>query len=217
MSRVVVGLASLRRDPGGIRFLAPFARSLLPGHSPLDDVIPMMTFRAVAWLRRYLQPRMQIFEYGSGGSTPFFARRVEHVVSVEHDPEWYARTEERLRSLGLDNCTYVLRPAQPGANERFASTDPAYRGLNFEAYVKTIAGYPDRRFDLVSVDGRARVACVLEAIAKVRSGGFLLLDDADRAEYAEALDALASYPRVDYPGIAPAKVEPALTSVWKIA
>jgi precorrin-6B methylase 2 len=176
----------------------------------------MMAFRAVAWLRRYLQPTMRVFEYGSGGSTVFFASRAGSVVSIEHDPEWYRRTEERLRSLELENCTYVLQPPEPGASERFASSDPAFLDMNFETYVKTIDAYPDGHFDLVSVDGRARTACVLEAVAKVRSDGFLLLDDADRAEYAEAVNALAPYPRIDYAGIAAAKVDPALTAVWKI-
>jgi precorrin-6B methylase 2 len=216
MTRFVVGLALLRRDPGGLRYLAPFARSLLPGHSPLSDVVPMMPFRAVEWLRAYLQPRMRIFEYGSGGSTVFFASRAEQVVSVEHDAEWYARTEERLRALDLTNCTYVLEPAGQGASVRFTSTDERYRGMNFENYVKTIAAYPDGHFDLAAVDGRARVACVLEAIPKVRNGGFLLLDDAYRDEYAEAMDALAQQSRVDYSGIAPSNTDLGLTSVWKI-
>ena len=217
MKSFVVGLASLRRDPGGVRFLGPYARSLLPGHSPLRDAVPMMPFRAIAWLRGYLRPNMRVFEYGSGGSTVFFAGLAKEVVSIEHDPEWYERTRARLRSLTLENCTYILEPAQPGTNPHFSSSNEGAQGLNFEGYVKTIARYPDRHFDLVSVDGRARVACVLAAIPKVRDGGFLLLDDADRPEYAAAEDALVPFARADYGGIAASKTDLGLTSVWKIA
>jgi precorrin-6B methylase 2 len=176
----------------------------------------MMPFRAVEWLRAYLRPGMRVFEYGSGGSTVFFASRTAQVVSVEHDTAWYARTEERLRALELTNCTYVLQPPEAGADARFSSTDDRYRGMNFEAYVRTIAAYPDHDFDLVSVDGRSRVACVLEALPKVRKGGFLLLDDAYRDEYSAAMDALEQYPRVDYPGIAPSNTDLGLTAIWKI-
>jgi hypothetical protein len=34
---------------------------------------------------------MSIFEYGSGGSTTWWANLVSQVVSVEHDREWFQK------------------------------------------------------------------------------------------------------------------------------
>jgi hypothetical protein len=214
--RLLAGIGLLRRDPGGIRFAMPYLRSLLPGRSALADAVPMMPFRAIAWLRSYLRPAFAVFEYGSGGSTVFFATRVEKLVSVEHDPTWYARTEERLKSLPLRHCTYILQRPDEGRNEDFPSTDERYGAMNFESYVRTIDAYPDREFDLVVVDGRARAACIRQALPKVKPGGFLLLDDSYRDEYSAGMSALGRFRRRDFPGLAPYNTDPGQTSIWEI-
>jgi SAM-dependent methyltransferase len=215
-TRLLSGLGLLARDRGSLRFAAPYLRSLAVDRSPLDDGIPWLAYRAVAWLERTLREDMKVFEYGSGGSTIFLARRVSQVVSVEPDRAWRDLTERALTELRLRNVTYLLRepaPASPGA---FSSTDPAYQGLGFEAYVKSIDAYPDATFDLVAVDGRARPACVIRSISKVKPDGYILLDDSDRPYYHEGVEALAAHRRLDFRGAAPYKTEPSQTTVWKI-
>jgi predicted O-methyltransferase YrrM len=159
---------------------------------------------------------MRVFEYGSGGSTVFFTRRAAHLVSVEHDRGWFERVERRLREAGISNCTQLLRPPEEGTDERFESTDPSFAGMHFGAYVRTIDDFEDEFFDLVLVDGRARPACAERAVAKVKSGGHLLLDDTFRDEYRSAFEALASYPRLDLAGISPYNSQLGQTSVWQI-
>jgi hypothetical protein len=214
--RLLAGAGLLRRDPRGLRHAPRYLRSLLPGRSPLADAVPMMTFDAIEWLGDYLRQEMQVFEYGSGGSTVFFARRVDRLVSVEHDPDWYAWTQGRLGDLGPPALTYVLQPPEPGAQDGFGSTDPRYRGMHFGSYVRAIDPYPDGAFDLVSVDGRARAACVDRAVGKVKGGGFLLLDNSDRDEYAAAMEALTPFRRIDFRGLAPYSTDLGQTSVWEI-
>ena len=214
--RLLTGIALLRKDPAGIRFLVPFLRSLGSGRSPLADATPWLTFEAIRWLASNMDSSMRVFEYGSGGSTLFFARRVLEVVSVEHDPEWHTRTAEALAAAGVRNCTYLLRPPEPQMDARFASSDPAYEGLDFAAYVAAVDDYPDESFDLVSVDGRARTACVLAARSKVKPGGLLLLDNSDRPQYGAATDALSPFERLDFRGIAPYATEVTQTTIWRI-
>jgi predicted O-methyltransferase YrrM len=214
--KLMAGVGLLRRDPTGLRYAVPYLRSLLPGKSAIADTVPMMPFRAIAWLRSFLRPGLEVFEYGSGGSTLFFATRVDRLVSVEHDPEWYARTEERLGTLPLRDCTYLLQRPDEGANEHFASTDHRYRGMNFESYVRAIDAYPEGAFDLVVVDGRARTACMRLAMPKIKRGGFLLLDDSYRGEYSEAMNALGGFRRTDFRGLAPYNTDLGQTSIWEI-
>jgi hypothetical protein len=209
------GLAALRHDPRSLRHALPLARTLVRDRSALDDGVPWLSFRAIAWLRSYLRPEMDVFEYGSGGSTIFLASRVVELVSVEHDLEWYTKTTRRLEDLGLQ-CTYLLREPVAGADERFRSTDPAYREMSFEPYVKAIDACDDGTFDLVIVDGRARPACAIRAIPKVRAGGYLLLDDADRPHYGAAIEALSGYTRTDLRGAVPYSTTIETTSVWRI-
>ena len=56
---------------------------------------PWITFPAMRWLTSYLRPSMSVFEWGSGGSTLFFAQRVARVVSVEYDTAWSAAVTTR--------------------------------------------------------------------------------------------------------------------------
>lgn len=214
--RFLTGIALLRRDPRGVRYLVPFLRSRSPERSPLDDGLPWLSFRAIRWLAANLSPTMHVFEYGSGGSTVFFARRVADVVSVEHDADWHARTSAVLADQGVRNCTYLLRPPAPRADVRHPSTDTDYVGFDFADYVTAIDDYADRSFDLVSVDGRARPSCVAAALSKVRPGGWMLLDNSDRPAYRAAHELLAPFPRLDIGGLTPYTNDVTQTTIWRI-
>ncbi len=214
--RLLTGIALLRRDVAGTRFIVPFLRSLTASSSSLADATPWLTFRAIRWLTTNMDPTMHVFEYGSGGSTLFFANRVRQIISVEHDRNWYACTNDELAARGVRNCTYLLREPTPDPDARFVSSDPAYEGMDFADYVTAIDAYPDRSFDLVSVDGRARPACVLAALSKVKPSGLMLLDNSERPHYREAVAALARYERLDFSGIAPYSTDLTQTTIWRI-
>ena len=51
--------------------------------------IPWFSYPAVEFLSKRLNNRMTVFEFGSGNSTLFFSDRVNQVVSVEHNKDWY--------------------------------------------------------------------------------------------------------------------------------
>ena len=215
---------TLLDNPSEIKFAAKWLRSLLPGHNPMADQQPWINFRATEWLESYLKPAMRVFEYGSGGSTLYLAKRVAQVVSVEHDESFYRFMAERLRSTGIENCTYLLRVpiSHTMANspayscESFTSEWPAQKSMSFEAYVKAIDDYPDGRFDLVTVDGRARPSCVLRALSKIKNGGWLLVDNMERARYGIIRNLLDQYECIDYLGVVPSEPRPHRTSLWKI-
>ena len=214
----------LIRHPDDIRFAYRWLRSLLPSHSPLTDEIPWVTFKAIEWLESYLKPHMDVFEYGAGGSTLFLAKRASRVVSVEHDEEFYQVVAKQLTAGQMQNCELILRKPErmhPGdepseGSRNFASFQGKYRGLSFGDYVKAIDRYPDGSFDLVAVDGRARVSCVRHAIGKVRRGGYVLLDNSERPAYAEAFALLSRYRRQDMYGIVPWNLGTYQTSIWQI-
>jgi predicted O-methyltransferase YrrM len=174
-----------------------------------------MPFSLASELERSLTPDAEAFEYGSGGSTLWLAKRVGGLTSVEHHAGWHARVEEELRQAGLTNCSVELY--EPTATGNGASDGP-YRSPvvegNFQDYVKAISSLPDDSLDLVLVDGRCRVECVLRAMTKVKPGGMLILDDSDRKRYASAREELKAWPRREFWGIKPFTLEPAHTTVW---
>lgn len=210
-------LGTLRKCPDDLRFVLPWLRSHRRGYSPLTDEIPWVTYKAISWLEGYLTPSMTVFEYGAGGSTVFLAKRAKRVVSVEHDEGYYRYLSRRMASLG--NCELMLRipGAWSDANDEFVSYQDKYRGVSFEDYVKSIDQYPDSSFDLVIIDGRARMACIRRAMCKVKPDGYLMLDNAERPGYAEAERILAAFPRTDMPGLAPWNLDVCRTTVWRLA
>jgi hypothetical protein len=135
---------------------------------------------------------MHVFEYGCGGSTLFFTSRAASVTSVEHNAVWVnlvrasipATQQNKWRLLQIEatrrSDSELLDPADP---ELYASSDESHGSSNFEAYARAIDRYPDHHFDIVLIDGRARPSCVMHSHRKVKPGGFLILDDAQRLHY----------------------------------
>ena len=157
----------------------------------LSAQLPWTTFGATRWLTRMLRPDMRVFEWGCGGSTLFFARRVRSVVSVEHDPKWYTQVAQRLTREAVGNVDLRLVLPQPLTHDSMGtqgrSSVPQFSGMHFTSYVESIATEADDSLDLVLIDGRARASCSALARAKVRRTGALVLDDSDRADTAAAL------------------------------
>ena len=162
------------------------------GRPLLEAGMPWMTFAAMRWLRAYLRPTMSVFEWGSGGSTLFFAERVARVVSVEYDAAWSSAVRARLQAEGRTNVTLRDLPPEPGPADRiYLSSDPQFAGRNFRRYATSVLDHPDGAFDLVLVDGRARLGCVVSALPKLRRDGVLVLDNSEREDAAEACALLA--------------------------
>ena len=91
-------------------------------------------------------------------------------------------------------------------------------GASFERYVKAIDDYPDGHFQVVSVDGRASVACLERALPKVAPGGLLILDNSQRERYQPALTRLIErHPEfASYFGNSPFQARPQHTTIIRI-
>lgn len=159
--------------------------------SPLQVGIPRLNFNAADFILQKMSPLEQIAEYGSGGSTLFFLRQNCLVVTVEHDPGWFRAVELAVRAeghqgrwTGLHETPFVI-PGSP--NHDYENPDSYFssesRNLNYRSYASALDRFPDAFFDLVLVDGRARPSCIKHAVAKVKLGGFLVVDNTERSYY----------------------------------
>jgi hypothetical protein len=130
---------------------------------------PWLCAGTVAFFERTLRPDMRALEFGSGRSTTWFAQRVGHLTSIEHDPDWHARVRQLLFHAGIQNVDYQLIAAEH-------DQEPAvYQSL--PRYVAALHEFPDNSLDLVIVDGHYRTACIREALPKLKPGGMILVDD----------------------------------------
>jgi len=149
---------------------------------------PWTPFEARDYLNENLNKEMIVFEWGSGGSTNFFAKRVKKVISVEHNSDWHDIVTDNLAKTELSNYSYLLiEPEKDGdlkeIEAQFKSTDNNYLNFNFKNYCDAINSYPDKYFDLIFIDGRARNACLKNSLPKIKDAGMIVLDNSDRKEY----------------------------------
>jgi SAM-dependent methyltransferase len=148
------------------------AHNLRNGKTPLDLELPWFSYGAIDFLEAFLQPHMTVGEYGSGGSTLFFARRTKRVFSIEDNPKWFELVSARLQQKGLTNATLKLCP--------FDFKKPV--GFENSAYLHAL---PEERFDVIVVDGseewtQVRPICFAKAEPRVKPGGIIVVDDSWR-------------------------------------
>lgn len=166
-------------------------RSLLAIHQ-LEDLIkldtPWWTYTAIDQVSEYLEKlhhKARVFEYGSGASTLWLAKRAQSVISIEHDHDWYAQLS--TYTVNQPNIILQLCPGQlmtqPNPN---AAITPKYPHLNFADYVHSIHQL-DRLFDLIVIDGRCRNLCFLQALAHLAPTGYIIFDNSNRQRYQSVL------------------------------
>lgn len=146
--------------------------NLVNGKTPLDLELPWFSYAAIDFLKSFLEPHMSVCEYGSGGSTLFFARRVKSVFSIEDNPQWFERVSHRLEEARIKNVTIKLFP--------FDFKNPV--GFEHSSYLHAI---PEEHFDVIVVDGseewtQVRPVCFAKAEARMKRGGIIVVDDSWR-------------------------------------
>lgn len=146
--------------------------NVLSDKTPLDLEIPWFSYAAIDFLEGFLKPNMKVFEYGSGGSTLFFAQRVKSVLSIEDNPEWYERVRRRLTEKGVRNAAMILCP--------FDFKNPV--GFEASSYLRAL---PAEGFDVLVIDGseewsQVRPICFEAAEKRVNPGGIIVVDDSWR-------------------------------------
>ena len=174
--------------------------------------VPWWTFPAIDAVERWIAARsrpVRIFEYGSGASTVWLARRAAEVVSVEHDAG-FAKIAAPM--LALPNVELrVIEPVRANGTPRAGSGRSGYEDCDFSAYVDSIADGA-ARYDLIVIDGRARDACLRRAWDCLDPGGLVVFDNSRRRRYQAAL-ASVGCPLTRYGGWAPALPYPSETTL----
>ena len=144
------------------------------------------------YFREQLQKARNYLEYGSGGSTILANQMVTNLVSVDSDASFLADVRRKLETHDRRAMAKLIH-VNIGLTQHWGMpvfTKPTRRRVRrWEEYAKapwryfrTIGQQPD----LILVDGRFRVACVLESLLSLSplTDTQILLDDyVDRPEY----------------------------------
>lgn len=145
--------------------------------------IPWFTYPATEFLRRRIHPDMSIFEYGCGSSTLWWSKRVNEIVSVEHDEDWYLQTANKIPE-----------------NVKLHYIKLEYNG----DYSRKVKEYKNR-FDIVVLDGRDRINCAINSLTALKEDGIFIWDNSDREGYESGYNFLYKngFRKMEFVGLVP--------------
>jgi hypothetical protein len=127
------------------------------------------------------------------------------------------------------NCTnYEIRVVKPVPDQAsifrdaadpdgYVSTATQHKGQSFKPYAEGIDQFPDNYFHVILIDGPSGTSCAKHAIPKVAAKGYIILANAERAEYStvhELMNGLG-YLKKSFYGPAPHNDVFWLTCVWQ--
>ncbi len=152
--------------------------------------LPWYTYPAIEYFDSLDVKNLKIFEFGSGNSSRYWARKGALVWSVESDPSWH----QQISSLSEELSSYKL------------IEDPSL-------YAQSI-NHHDQSFDIVIVDGINRLDCARHAVGKVSASGVIVLDNSDW--HPQICDFLRSegFLQIDFNGFGPINTYSWTTSIF---
>lgn len=149
----------------------------------MESAFPWINYSTIQFMHHIVCKDTKVLEFGAGGSSLFFLERKTNLTSIEHEFEWINEVQKRASKEQLMRWSHHL----------ISSNKPNSRVPLVSDYLYPLKNIVDSSIDLVVVDGRHRVESIRRAMTKVKSGGFLILDNSDRPEYAEAFEILLDW------------------------
>jgi hypothetical protein len=143
--------------------------------------IPWYTYPAIEYLGSFDFKNCDVFEFGSGNSSIYWAERARSICSVEDNREWF----EVVSKKKLNNQTIL------------------YRESSIE-YVSSLREQ-EKFFEIIVVDGNWRFECIVDACSCLKDGGMIVLDNSDRMIEKECGQLLRGqgFIQIDFSGFGP--------------
>ena len=154
--------------------------------------IPWFTYPAIDFLDDIVQKNWLVFEWGSGNSTLWWASKVEKVIAIEDNQEWFMEVKNKL----------------PQNSEIFNRTG--------SEYYDSILKYPDYSFDAIIIDGSYRTEAATKCTSKIKDQGIIIFDNSDAMEHELAQSFLKNqgFYRIDFWGLIPSYLYKNCTSIY---
>ena len=167
-------LGNLCFRPGN---LIPYFRYSITNCSPLDLELPWWSLSAIREMEKHLNHSHRVFEWGSGGSSVFLAKRCKELTTIEHDPDWFEQVGAIINEQEIGNSQLLQRETNL-ENEKSFLASPYATALQSTHDVIVIDGEdhfgPESKWS-------ARESCFYLAEKWVsKDGGLIVVDDSWR-------------------------------------
>jgi precorrin-6B methylase 2 len=179
------------------------------------EPIPWLTYPFIDFIDDRINNSLEIFEFGAGNSSIYWARKAKSVISIEHSPEWFKiiKANDKFKYENLDiRLVEIPEDLKKKGYHVMAFTNHENK------YVHSLRDL-NRKFDVVVVDGLFRNSCILNSLASLKPGGVIFLDNTSRI-YEKDLklgtDFLAEngFRRIDFRGVGPIYSTKSSTTVF---
>ncbi len=126
---------------------------------------PWLTPLSIIILNQLIRKTDIGLEFGSGRSTIWLAKRCSNLSSVEHNQKWYEWTKSKL--VDVKNVDYYLGALDLQESDK-------------SDYLSIVKKSENESLDFVLNDGKLRDLVSLHVLDKLKSGGILIIDNAER-------------------------------------
>lgn len=164
---------------------------------PVDaagEPLPWITYPAIDFLAQFDFRDAAIFEWGSGFSTLWWARRCKQITTVESNEPW------------IPYITGLLPP----------SVEFIQTARDVDAEVRALLDHRPIEHDVFIIDnyGSFRWRCAEVAAVNLASGGLIILDNSDQCPKACRVLRQAGFTQVDFTGFVPGNGYAHTTSIF---
>lgn len=168
-----------------------FSRSLSCKRPVTFDGLPYpwFTYSAIQFLDQLDLSEATVFEWGSGYSSLYFARRCRLVHSVDTSTQWH----KEISSSKPRNLKLSLR--------------------DVSLFAETIEE-SSIQYDIIVIDAERRLDCAALAVYRLKPGGIILLDNADNCPRTCKSLRDNGFTQIDFYGIGPIALDPWVTSMF---
>ena len=120
-------------------------------------------------------------EYGCGHSTIWISNNTQiKIISVDSSKIWI----EKIKGIVKEQQEIMFQWIDCGELEEWGRPKTYEKRENFQNYINAIWQYPSFKPDLILIDGRFRVACLLASLLNSNPGTKIIFDDYfDRPHY----------------------------------
>ncbi len=154
--------------------------------------IPWCTYPFIEFIESRLRKEFSVLEFGSGNSTLWYSKKVTKIKCVEHDKAWYEKVRKELSG----------------------NIEIVYKELEYNGEYCREA--KEDKYDIIIIDGRDRINCLLNSLKALKEGGVFVFDNSELKQYAAKIDEFCSvhhFKKIDFVGMAPISVHRTATSI----
>ncbi len=177
---------------------------------PPPSMVAHMSGPETDLLSKYLEGVEFLLEFGCGGSTVLAARLgVKKIISVDSDRAWLSRVKAASELQGVEFASVF---ADVGPIREWGTPTETSHARKWPNYYLSVWEKIEKYPDIVLVDGRFRIACVLQSLLRCGPETRIAIHDFwNRDHYHVVLQFLQCIEREGTLGI----FEPSPTLDWK--